>query len=76
MNDDFTKTMQQQAKEMQERFAAAMADTEKFRDAFLKQARETADTTHEQTKAAIDQIESAMKAGSEFFAKFVKGETD
>jgi truncated hemoglobin YjbI len=73
MNDDFSKTMQQQAKELQERFAAAMRDTEKYRDALMQQARQSADMTHEQTKAAIDNLESAMKSGSEFLTRFLKG---
>jgi hypothetical protein len=71
--DDFMAKAMEQAKELQTRFAQAVADSDKLRDAFLDQARQSAELTNQQTKAALDSLEATMKAGSEFFQKFLSG---
>ena len=40
----------------------------------MDQAKQSADVTNEQTKAALDNLESAMKSGSEFLQKFLRGD--
>jgi F0F1-type ATP synthase membrane subunit b/b' len=71
-NDDYVKKMFDQARELQEKIAQAINESDKFRDALLDQARKSADATHEQTKAAIDNLEAAMKSGSEFLTRFMR----
>jgi len=71
--DEFMAKAMEQAKELQARFAQAIAESDKLRDAFMEQARQSAETTNQQTKAALDSLESTMKAGSEFLQKFLSG---
>ena len=73
MNDDFSKQAMEQAKALQEKIMQALADSDKLRDSLIEQARQSADATHQQTKAALDQFESQLKAGSEMLAKFMRG---
>lgn|GEM_PF-5168512 len=73
-NDDFMKAAMEQARELQARIAQALADSDKFRSALVEQARQSAGETHEQTKTALDNLESAMKSGSEFLQRFLRGQ--
>jgi hypothetical protein len=68
-----TKAMEQ-AKELQAKIAQALGESDKLRDTLMDQARQSADVTNEQTKAALDNLESAMKSGSEFLQKFLRGD--
>jgi hypothetical protein len=68
-----TKAMEQ-AKELQAKIAQALGESDKLRDTLMEQARQSADVTNEQTKAALDNLESAMKSGSEFLQKFLRGD--
>ncbi|HTX56065.1 MAG TPA: hypothetical protein VMD47_03085 [Candidatus Acidoferrales bacterium] len=43
-------------------------------EASIQRARESADLTNEQTKGALDNLESAMKSGSQFLQKFLRGQ--
>ena len=70
--DDYVKKMFEQARELQEKIAQAIGESDKFREALVEQARKSADATHEQTKAAIDNLEAAMKTGSEFLTRFMR----
>ena len=71
-NDDFLNKALEQARELQEKIAAAIGDSDKFRETIMEHARNSADATHEQTKAALDNLEAAMKNGSEFLATFLR----
>jgi len=73
MNDDYVKKAFEQARELQEKIVAALGDSDKLRETLMAQARASADATHEQTKAALDNLEAAMKNGQEFLANFMKG---
>jgi hypothetical protein len=74
-SDEFFAKATEQAKELQARFTEAMAESDKLRAALMDQARQSADATNQQTKAALDSLESTMKAGSEFLQKFLSGKT-
>jgi ABC-type transporter Mla subunit MlaD len=74
-NDDYMKHMFEQAKALQDKIAQAIGESDKFRDALVDQARKSADATHEQTRAAIDSMEDALKTGSEFLARFLRDRT-
>jgi ABC-type transporter Mla subunit MlaD len=71
-NDDYVKKMFEQARELQDKITQAIGESDKFRDSLLEQARKSADVTHEQTKAALDNLEAAMKTGSEFLTRFMR----
>jgi hypothetical protein len=73
-SDDFMKQAMEQARELQARIAQALADSDKLRSTLMEQARESADVTHEQTKTALDHLESAMKSGSDYLQRFLRGE--
>jgi hypothetical protein len=73
-SDEFMKQAREQARELQTRIAQALADSDKFRAALVEQARASAGETHEQTKAALDNLESAMKSGSDFLQRFLRGD--
>lgn len=74
-NDDYVKKMFEQAKELQDKIAQAIGESDKFRETLVEQARKSADATHEQTRAAIDALEVAMKTGSEYLNQFLRGRT-
>ena len=74
MNDEYLKRLFEQARELQEKIAQAIGESDKFRETLVEQARRSADVTHEQTKAAIDNLEAAMKSGSEFLTQFLRGQ--
>ncbi|MGA7570793.1 MAG: hypothetical protein WCC70_12675 [Candidatus Aquilonibacter sp.] len=73
-SDDFMTKAMEQAKELQAKIAQALGESDKLRDTLMDQARQSADVTNEQTKAALDNLESAMKSGSEFLRKFLRGD--
>jgi hypothetical protein len=73
-SDDFMTKAMEQAKELQAKIAQALGESDKLRDTLMDQARQSADVTNEQTKAALDNLESAMKSGSDFLAKFLRGD--
>jgi hypothetical protein len=64
----------EQARELQAKIAQALGDSDKLRATLIDEARQSADVTNEQTKAALDNLESAMKSGSEFLQKFLRGD--
>jgi F0F1-type ATP synthase membrane subunit b/b' len=72
-SDDFVAKAMEQAKELQAKIAQALGESDKLRDTLLEQARQSADVTNEQTKTALDNLESAMKSGSEFLQNFLRG---
>ena len=72
--DDFMEKAMQQAKELQAKIAQALAQSDQLRETLMENARTSADATNEQTKAAIDNLESAMKSGSEFLQRFLRNE--
>ena len=80
MNDDFVTQALAQARELQQRVTEtllkgqehakpyleqSMKHAEALRETLLLQARRSADVTHEQTNKALDELNAAMKAGSE-----------
>ncbi len=71
-NDDFMDKAVQQARDLQAKIAEALGESDKLREALMEQARASADVTNEQTKTAIDSLESAMKTGSEFLQRFLR----
>jgi hypothetical protein len=73
-SDDFMNKAMEQARELQNRIAQALSDSDKLRDTLMDQAKQSADVTNEQTKAALDNLETAMKSGSEFLQKFLRGD--
>lgn len=73
-SDDFMNKAMEQARELQAKIAQALGESDKLRDTLMDQARQSADVTNEQTKAALDNLESAMKSGSEFLRKFLRGD--
>jgi hypothetical protein len=72
--DDFMNKAMEQARELQNRIAQALGDSDKLRETLMDQAKQSADVTNEQTKAALDNLEAAMKSGSEFLQKFLRGD--
>jgi hypothetical protein len=72
--DDFMAKAMQQAKELQARISQALAESDKLRATLMEDARVSADATNEQTKTAIDNLESAMKSGSEFLQRFLRND--
>jgi len=72
--DDFMTKAMEQARELQKRIADALGDSDKLRATLMEQARQSADMTNEQTKTALDNLEAAMKSGSESLQKFLRGE--
>jgi hypothetical protein len=73
-SDDFMAKAMEQARELQNRIAQAIGDSDKLRETLMNQAKQSADVTNEQTKAALDNLEAAMKSGSEFLQKFLRGD--
>lgn len=73
-SDDFMTKAMEQAKELQAKIAQALGESDKLRETLIDQARQSADVTNEQTKTALDNLESAMKSGSEFLQKFLRGD--
>jgi hypothetical protein len=73
-SDDYMDKAMKQARELQAKIAQALADSDTFRETLIEQARLSADATAEQTKAAIDNLESAMKTGSEYLQRFLRDE--
>ncbi len=74
-SDDFMTKAMEQARELQAKIAQALGDSDKLRATLIDEARQSADVTNEQTKAALDNLESAMKSGSEFLQKFLRGDS-
>jgi 2-oxo-4-hydroxy-4-carboxy--5-ureidoimidazoline (OHCU) decarboxylase len=74
-DDDFTARARAQAKELQERIAQALRESDTLRETLIAQAKHSADLANEQTKAGLDALESAMKTGSETLARFMRGES-
>lgn len=72
--DDFMNKAMEQARELQNRIAQALGDSDKLRETLMDQAKQSADATNEQTKAALDNLEAAMKSGSESLQKFLRGD--
>lgn len=72
--DDFMTKAMEQARELQAKIAQALGESDKLRATLIDEARQSADVTNEQTKAALDNLESAMKSGSEFLQKFLRGD--
>ena len=73
-SDDFMTKALEQARELQNRIAQALGDSDKLRETLMDQAKQSADVTNEQTKAALDNLEAAMKSGSEVLQKFLRGD--
>jgi hypothetical protein len=80
MNDDFFSKAAAQARELQQKLTEAMTKSQEqakpfmdqamkqaddLRDTLVDHAKRSADLTHEQTTKALDQLNAAMKAGSE-----------
>lgn len=72
--DDFMNKAMEQARELQNRIAQALGDSDKLRETLMDQAKQSADVTNEQTKAALDNLDAAMKSGTEFLQKFLRGD--
>ncbi|HTU71211.1 MAG TPA: hypothetical protein VMF11_12950 [Candidatus Baltobacteraceae bacterium] len=72
--DDFMTKAMEQARELQAKIAQAIGESDKLRATLIEQARQSADVTNEQTKTALDNLEAAMKSGSEFLQKFLRNE--
>ena len=73
-SDDFMEKAMQQARELQAKISQALSESDKFRATLMENARASADATNEQTKAAIDNLEEAMKSGSDFLQRFLRNE--
>ncbi len=73
-SDDFMTKAMEQARELQAKIAQALGESDKLRETLVEEARRSADATNDQTKAALDNLESAMKSGSEFLQKFLRGD--
>jgi F0F1-type ATP synthase membrane subunit b/b' len=71
-DDDFMNKALEQARELQQKIAQTLGESDKLRAALVESARQSADITHEQTKAALDQLESAMKSSSEHLQRFLR----
>ena len=74
-SDDFMNKAMEQAKELQARIAQALNDSDKLRATLMEQAKQSADETNVQTKAALDNLESAMKSGSDYLQRFLRGDS-
>ncbi len=72
--DDFMNKAMEQARELQNRIAQALGDSDKLRETLMDQAKQSADVTNEQTKAALDNLDAAMKSGTEYLQKFLRGD--
>jgi F0F1-type ATP synthase membrane subunit b/b' len=72
--DDFMDKAMQQAKELQAKISQALTESDKLRATLMENARTSADLTNEQTRTAIDNLESAMKSGSEFLQRFLRND--
>jgi hypothetical protein len=72
--DDFMNKAIEQARELQNRIAQALGDSDKLRETLMSQAKQSADVTNEQTKAALDNLDAAMKSGTEYLQKFLRGD--
>jgi len=73
-SDDFMTKAMEQARELQAKIAQALGESDKLRETLMEEARRSADATNEQTKTALDNLESAMKSGSEFLQKFLRND--
>ena len=73
-SDDFMTKAMEQARELQAKIAQALGESDKLRETLMEEARRSADATNEQTKSALDNLESAMKSGSEFLQKFLRND--
>lgn len=73
-SDDFMSKAAEQARELQAKIAQALNDSDKLRATLIEQARQSAGVTNEQTKTALDNLESAMKSGSDYLQKFLRGD--
>ena len=71
--DEFMEKAMQQARELQTKIAQALSESDKLRATLMENARESADQANEQTKAAIDNLEAAMRSGSDFLQQFLRG---
>lgn len=80
MNDDFMSKATAQARELQQKLTEAMSKSQEqakpymdqalkqadeLRETLLDHAKRSADLTHEQTTKALDQINEAIKSGTE-----------
>ena len=80
MNDDVMRKVMEQAKDLQQKVTEAMAkgqeqakpyveqamkQADTLRATLITHARDSADSTHEQTNQALDQLDTALKSGSE-----------
>ncbi|MHB8147732.1 MAG: hypothetical protein ACYDGM_10805 [Vulcanimicrobiaceae bacterium] len=80
MNDDVMRKVIEQAKELQQKVTDAMTKGQEqaqpymeqamkqadvLRQTLLTHARDSADSTHEQTNQALDQLDAALKSGAE-----------
>ncbi len=72
-DDDYINQVMQHARELQAKIAQAISESDKMRETLMEQARRSADATYEQTKAALDNLETAMKTGSEYLQRFMRG---
>lgn len=70
--DEFMTKAMQQAKELQAKISQALAESDKLRATLIESARTSADLTTEQTKTAIDNLETAMRSGSDFLQRFLR----
>jgi hypothetical protein len=73
MNDDLMKQAMAQARELQQKFADALRESEKLRETLFEQARASADLTQEQTQSALDNLNATLRSGSEFLQRFMRG---
>lgn len=82
MNDDIIEKMRAQARDLQKQISEAMAkgneqsapyverarkEAENLRETLMQHARQSAALTNEQTTKALDDLNSAMKSGTEAF---------
>lgn len=74
-SDELMEKAMQQARELQAKIAQTLHESDKLRETLMESARTTADQTNEQTKAAIDNLEAAMKSGSEFLQRFLRDDS-
>ena len=72
-SDDFMTKAMEQAKELQAKLRRPWRKRQIARHPYGS-SWQSADVTNEQTKAALDNLESAMKSGSEFLRKFLRGD--
>jgi hypothetical protein len=72
--DEFMEKAMQQARELQAKIAQALSESDKLRATLMENARLSASQTNEQTKTAIDNLEAAMRSGSEFLQRFLRND--